>query len=125
MSWCATSCTTCNSDTELFALRTRVSHVRICFVHQVHQWLEDRHSTRRRSRPIQLPELSRPRTCTAPAKTAGPAAAIRIEVILSSLLQVAADLKTSEELVACYKEQPLATSRGVCKVRSIAGGGIK
>ncbi len=62
---------------------------------------------------------------TAPAKTAGPAAAIRIEVILSSLLQVAADLKTSEELVACYKEQPLATSRGVCKVRSIAGGGIK
>eukprot|EP00891_Asterochloris_glomerata_P008560 jgi/Astpho2/8560/e_gw1.00125.5.1_t len=38
---------------------------------------------------------------------------------------VAADLKTSEELVACYKEQPLATSRGVCKVRSIAGGGIK
>ena len=46
-------------------------------------------------------------------------------MILSSLLQVAADLKTSEDLVACYKGQPLASSKGVCKVRSIAGGAIK
>jgi len=35
------------------------------------------------------------------------------------------DLLTSEELVACYKGQPLRTPEGVCTVKSIAGGTIR
>ncbi|KAK7256743.1 hypothetical protein RIF29_30201 [Crotalaria pallida] len=35
------------------------------------------------------------------------------------------DLHSNEELVACYKDVPLTTSAGVCKVSSIRGGSIK
>ncbi|KAK7277221.1 hypothetical protein RIF29_18372 [Crotalaria pallida] len=35
------------------------------------------------------------------------------------------DLHSNEELVACYKDVPLTTSAGVCKVSSICGGSIK
>ena len=35
------------------------------------------------------------------------------------------DLLTSEDLVACYRGQPLKTAEGVCTVRSIAGGTIR
>ncbi|KAJ6290053.1 hypothetical protein OIU78_025882 [Salix suchowensis] len=35
------------------------------------------------------------------------------------------DLKTNSDLVACYKDIPLATSAGVCKVASISCGSIK
>lgn len=34
------------------------------------------------------------------------------------------DLATNSELVACYKGVPLSTSKGVCTVKSIAGGSI-
>ena len=76
----------------------------------------------------QLParELLRPLPCTdSPCKDSGFCHSNQDEMISFSLLQVAADLKTSEDLVACYKGQPLATSKGVCTVKSIAGGGIK
>ena len=35
------------------------------------------------------------------------------------------DLHTNEELVACYKNIPLTTSAGVCKVSSIQNGSIR
>lgn len=35
------------------------------------------------------------------------------------------DLHTNEDLVACYKNVPLTTSAGICKVSSIRGGSIK
>ncbi|XP_073133422.1 probable methionine--tRNA ligase [Henckelia pumila] len=38
---------------------------------------------------------------------------------------VQVDLQTSKELVACYKDLPLATSTGVCSVSSISEGSIR
>lgn len=38
---------------------------------------------------------------------------------------VQVDLKTSKELVACYKDLPLTTSAGVCRVSSIGEGSIR
>ncbi|XP_075512096.1 putative methionine--tRNA ligase isoform X1 [Primulina tabacum] len=38
---------------------------------------------------------------------------------------VQADLKTSTELVACYKDLPLTTTAGVCRVSSISEGSIR
>ncbi|KAF5739139.1 methionyl-tRNA synthetase family protein [Tripterygium wilfordii] len=35
------------------------------------------------------------------------------------------DLQTNEDLVACYKDLPLTTSAGVCKVASIQSGSIR
>jgi hypothetical protein len=35
------------------------------------------------------------------------------------------DLKTNNDLVACYKDVPMATAAGVCTVVSIAAGSIK
>ncbi|XP_004296962.1 PREDICTED: probable methionine--tRNA ligase [Fragaria vesca subsp. vesca] len=35
------------------------------------------------------------------------------------------DLQSNNELVACYKDIPLATSAGVCTVKSIRGGAIR
>ncbi|KAJ8755427.1 hypothetical protein K2173_019225 [Erythroxylum novogranatense] len=35
------------------------------------------------------------------------------------------DLQTNQDLVACYKDIPLTTSTGVCKVASIGGGSIR
>lgn len=35
------------------------------------------------------------------------------------------DLHTNDEQVACYKNVPLTTSAGVCKVASIRGGSIR
>lgn len=39
--------------------------------------------------------------------------------------QVQPDLKTSDDLTACYKGVPLMTSAGPVKVASVAGGSIK
>ncbi|KAL5993031.1 hypothetical protein ACLOJK_013951 [Asimina triloba] len=38
---------------------------------------------------------------------------------------VQTELRTNSEMVACYKDAPLTTSAGVCKVLSIAGGSIR
>ncbi|KZV20431.1 putative methionine--tRNA ligase, partial [Dorcoceras hygrometricum] len=38
---------------------------------------------------------------------------------------VQVDLQTSKELVACYKDLPLTTSAGVCRVSSISEGSIR
>ncbi len=35
------------------------------------------------------------------------------------------DLKTGDDLTACYRGVPLGTAAGVCRVKSIAGGSIK
>ena len=35
------------------------------------------------------------------------------------------DLHTNDELVACYKDVPLTTSAGICKVSSIRSGSIE
>jgi methionyl-tRNA synthetase len=39
--------------------------------------------------------------------------------------QVQPDLKTSDDLVACYKGVPLMTSAGPVKVASVAGASIR
>lgn len=39
--------------------------------------------------------------------------------------KLSADLHSNGELVACYKDVPLTTSAGVCKVKSIASGEIR
>lgn len=38
---------------------------------------------------------------------------------------VQVDLHTNKELAACYKDTPLTTSAGICKVSSISEGSIK
>ncbi|KAL5993032.1 hypothetical protein ACLOJK_013952 [Asimina triloba] len=38
---------------------------------------------------------------------------------------VQTELHTNSEMVACYKDAPLTTSAGVCKVLSIVGGSIR
>jgi methionyl-tRNA synthetase len=35
------------------------------------------------------------------------------------------DLQSNSDLVACYKDIPLTTSAGVCKVASISNGSIR
>lgn len=35
------------------------------------------------------------------------------------------DLKTNDDCIACFKEQPFLTSKGECTVKSIANGSIK
>jgi methionyl-tRNA synthetase len=35
------------------------------------------------------------------------------------------DLQTNSDLVACYKDIPLTTSAGVCKVATISNGSIR
>ena len=38
---------------------------------------------------------------------------------------LAAGLRTSSDLVACYNGVPLSTHEGPCRVKSIADGGIR
>lgn len=44
---------------------------------------------------------------------------------LAHHMQVAPDLATSEQCVACYQGSPLLTSAGPATVKSIAGGSIR
>ena len=38
---------------------------------------------------------------------------------------IASGLKTNEDLVACYQDLPLVTSKGPCTVQSVSNGAIR